>query len=94
MRNTIFSNVLKTPLPPPVSPALVINKRVRQSFSINDQAKAHFTPIIELKSILDSDEQPTKTTESIRKVTKIISTNTLQKDSPCINTIVRLKSFK
>lgn len=89
MRNVIFSNVLK-------SRPMVINKRSRQSFSINDQAKAHFTPIIELKPILGSNESSLKTTttttsttnnDSIRKVTKIISTNTLQKDSPCINTI-------
>ncbi|CAF1579555.1 unnamed protein product [Adineta ricciae] len=53
----------------------------------NNGAKqqAHFTPIIELKPILGgsthTDEEP------IRKVTKIISTNTIQKDAQRINTI-------
>lgn len=91
MRNIIFSSLLKTSVN---HRPILINKRHRNPISTNDHAKAHFTPIIELKPILGGSTsiEPTTTTnnESIRKVTKIISTNTIQKDSPRINTIVSL----
>ncbi|CAF1483973.1 unnamed protein product [Adineta steineri] len=70
------------------------NKRYRNQIPNNDnnnnnnngiKQQAHFTPIIELKPILGgstlTDDEP------IRKVTKIISTNTIQKDSQRFNTI-------
>jgi len=57
--------------------SILINKRHRN----NDNTKAHFTPIIELKPILGSS---INNDESIKKITKIISTN---KDSQRINTI-------
>ncbi|CAF0859344.1 unnamed protein product [Adineta ricciae] len=75
---------------------LILNrshKRHRNSASTSEtttnnnsvKQQAHFTPIIELKPILGgsthTDEEP------IRKVTKIISTNTIQKDAQRINTI-------
>jgi len=71
---------------------ILINKRHRNQISTNDHAKAHFTPIIELKPILGGSTSidQMNTNESIRKITKIISTNTMQKDSQRINTIVSL----
>jgi hypothetical protein len=89
MRNIIFSSLLKTPSN---QRPIVINKRNRNSLSSNEHVKAHFTPIIELKPILGglTSIDPTMNNESIRKVTKIISANTIQKDSPQINTVVSL----
>jgi len=83
MKNIIFSNINK--------PITTINrrsifKRHRNQISNNDHTKAHFTPIIELKPILNGSNS--NNDESIRKITKIISTNTIQKDSQRINTIV------
>lgn len=85
MRNIIFSNLNKT-----ISNRRSIFKRHRNHISTNEHTKAHFTPIIELKPILGGSTTTTTTTndESIRKITKIISTNTIQKDAQRINTIV------
>ncbi|UJR09925.1 hypothetical protein I4U23_014146 [Adineta vaga] len=98
---TSLSNVVKTttlilPKQTTTRRSLILNrsnKRCRNSLSTSDNThnnnglkqQAHFTPIIELKPILGG---PTVTDEEpIRKVTKIISTNTIQKDSQRINTI-------
>ncbi len=83
MKNIIFSNINK-----PTTNRRSIFKRHRNQVSNNDHTKAHFTPIIELKPILGGSTS--NNDESIRKITKIISTNTIQKDSQRINTIVRI----
>lgn len=70
---------------------LWINKRNRNQTPNAELVKAHFTPIIEMKPILGGstgNEYTNQQESSIRKVTKIISTNTIQKDSQRINTIV------
>ena len=76
---------------PPNRRSLLINrfnKRHRNHLSNNEhKQQAHFTPIIELKPILGSSTTVDED-ESIKKVTKIISTNTIQKDSQRFNTIV------
>jgi hypothetical protein len=95
------SNVIKTttlilPKQTPNRRSLVMNrsnKRYRnQIFNNVDnngiKQQAHFTPIIELKPILGGST--TVDDEPIRKMTKIISTSTIQKDSQRINTIVSL----
>ncbi len=81
MKNIIFSNLNKT-----INNRHSIFKRHRNNISNNDHIKAHFTPIIELKPILGGSIS--NNDESIRKITKIISTNTIQKDLKRINTIV------
>jgi hypothetical protein len=88
MKNIIFSNLTKTL--PINRRSILINKRHRNQLSTNDHIKAHFTPIIELKPILGGSTSldHSNNHESLRKVTKIISTNTIQKDSQRINTIV------
>ncbi|CAF1273514.1 unnamed protein product [Rotaria sp. Silwood1] len=70
------------------------NKRQRNQILNNSnyngvKQQAHFTPIIELKPILGGSTSIDEcdNDEPIRKVTKIISTNTIQKDSQRINTI-------
>jgi hypothetical protein len=81
MRNIIFSNVIK-----PISNRRCLFKRHRNQILNNDHTKAHFTPIIELKPILGGSTS--NNDESLRKITKIISTNTIPKDFKRINTIV------
>jgi hypothetical protein len=106
--NTIprTSNIIKTttlilPKPPTDRRSLLINrfhKRHRGHLSNPDhKQQAHFTPIIELKPILGGSTTMDEyhKDESIRKVTKIISTNTIQKDSQRISTIVsRIKTIR
>ena len=96
--NVIKTTTLILPKPAPNHRVLALNrpnKRYRNSISNYDnkngmKQQAHFTPIIELKPILGGstmvDDEP------IRKTTKIISTNTIQKDSQRINTIVSLNN--
>ena len=52
--------------------------------------QAHFTPIIELKPILGNSTLTNEgdNNEPMKKVTKIISTNTIPKDSQHVKTIV------
>lgn len=87
MKSIIFSNLLKSS---EQHRPIVINKRHRNPTANTELVKAHFTPIIELKPILSNSTSNDQSNhhESIRKVTKIISTNTIQKDSARINTIV------
>ncbi|CAF3169897.1 unnamed protein product [Rotaria sp. Silwood2] len=99
---SITSNVIKTTeliLPKQTTNrrSLVMNrfnKRQRSHISNNYnyngiKQQAHFTPIIELKPILGGSTviDECDNDEPFRKVTKIISTNAIQKDSQCINTI-------
>lgn len=88
MKNIIFSTLNKTTTTT-ISNRRSIFKRHRNHTSTNEHTKAHFTPIIELKPILGGST--TNNEESVRKITKIISTNTAQKDAQRINTIVCFK---
>ncbi len=84
----IKTTTLILPKQPTNRRSLLINKRHRNHLSnIEHKQQAHFTPIIELKPILGSSTT-VDDDESIKKVTKIISTNTIQKDSQRFNTIV------
>lgn len=98
-----LSNVIKTttlilPKPTYSRRPLVVHrsgKRSRNPTSTSEghaglKQQAHFTPIIELKPILGGS--PLTDEEPVRKVTKIISTNTIQKDSQRISTIVSSRS--
>ncbi|CAF3650894.1 unnamed protein product [Rotaria sordida] len=101
--SSITSNIIKTtelilPKQPSTNRRSLImnrfNKRHRSQISNNYnyngiKQQAHFTPIIELKPILGGSPLTDEcdNDEPIRKVTKIISTNTIQKDSRRINTV-------
>lgn len=97
MRNVIDSNVSKTLEAKHRRPNVInySHKRHRNQLSniINSNGakqQAHFTPIIELKPILGGSplNEQCDNEEKIRKVTKIISTSTIQKDAQRISTIV------
>jgi hypothetical protein len=68
--------------------SLLMNRIHKRSNNHSEnKQQAHFTPIIELKPILSGSTTPDD--ESInKKVTKIISTNTIQTNSQRLNTIV------
>ncbi|CAF4496240.1 unnamed protein product [Rotaria socialis] len=102
MRNIIFDNISKTSnvifqKQPTNRRCLVMNhfekshrnQMLNQIYRTKIKQQAHCTPIIELKSILDesTSNDECHNEEPIRKVTKIISTSTIQKDSQRINMI-------
>ncbi|CAF2033271.1 unnamed protein product [Rotaria magnacalcarata] len=102
MRNIIFDNISRTSniifqKQPTNRRCLVVsrfekshrNQMLNKIYHTKIKQQAHCTPIIELKPILDESKSNDEchNEKPIRKVTKVISTNTIQKDSQRINMI-------